>query len=145
MDYQPYIENAIKWAREQLESRADASLCLSFVEDAYEEGNGIEIFGESSAKESADQYGVQTSPSIPPRGAFVFYDCSGMLHGVKKNWGHVGLSCEDGNIIHGWDQVREDNYLAIEQLQGPPGWTRPQYIGWVSVERILRGHRKKVE
>lgn len=145
MDYQPYIENAIKWAKEQLGSRAYTSLCLSFVEDAYEKGNGIEVLGGSSARESAEQYGVQMSSSIPPRGAFVFYDCSGPLHGEEKNWGHVGLSYGDGNIIHGWNQVREDNYLAVQQLQGPPGWTQPQYIGWVSVEWILHGHRKRVK
>lgn len=145
MDYQPYIENAIKWAREQLGSRAYASLCLAFVEDAYEEGNGIEIFGGSSAKESADQYEVQPSSSIPPRGAFVFYDCSGPLNGMEKNWGHVGLSYGDGKVIHGWDQVREDAYRAVEQLPVPPGWTNPRYIGWVSVERILQGHRQNVK
>lgn len=143
MSDQPYIENALQWAREQLGSGAYRFLCLSFVEDAYEEGNAIEIFGGDSAKESAELYGVQSSSSVPPRGAFVFYDCSGPLDGVEKNWGHVGLSCGDGNVIHAWDQVREGNYLAVEQLEGAPGWTHPKYIGWVSAERILQGHRKR--
>jgi cell wall-associated NlpC family hydrolase len=143
MDYQLYIENAIKWAREKLGSKDYVSLCLCFVEDAYEKGNGIEMFGGSSAKESAEQYGVQLSSSAPPRGAFVFYECSGPVDGVPKDWGHVGLSYGDGNIIHCWDQVREDNYLAVEQLQGPPGWTSPKYIGWTPVERLLQGYRTK--
>jgi len=51
----------------------------------------------------------------------------------------------DGKVIHGWDQVREDDYRAVEQLPGPPGWTNPRYIGWVSVERILQGHRQNVK
>ncbi len=143
MDYQPYIKNAIQWAREQLGSSAYSFLCLAFVEDAYEKGNGIEIFGADSARESAELYGVQTSSAVPPRGAFVFYECSGPFDGVEKDWGHGGLSCGDGNVIHGWDQVREDGYLTVEQLQGAPGWTCPKYIGWTPVEHILQGHRKK--
>jgi cell wall-associated NlpC family hydrolase len=147
MEHQPYIENAIKWAREQLGSSAYSFLCLAFVENAYEEGNKIEIFGADSAKASAELYGVQRSPFAPPRGTFVFYDCSGPspIDGVEKNWGHVGLSCGDGKVIHGWDRVREDDYLAVEQLQGAPGWTQPRYLGWTSVERILQGHRKQVK
>ena len=145
MDHQAYIENALEWSRQQLGSRDYRFLCLAFVEDAYEQGNGIEIFGADCAKGSAELYGVQTSASLPPKGTFVFYDCSGPIAGVEKNWGHVGISCGDGNIIHGWDQVREDHYLAVEQLAGAPGWTPPHYIGWTPVERILQGHRRKVK
>lgn len=147
MVYQAYIENAIRWARQHLGSKDYRFLCLAFVEDAYEQGNGIEIFGADCAKGSAELYGVHMSSSLPPRGVFVFYDCSGpsLLDGTEKNWGHVGLSCGDGNVIHGWGQVREDHYLAVEQLQGAPGWTSPKYIGWTSVDRILQGHRQKVK
>ncbi|RPI88179.1 MAG: hypothetical protein EHM40_22480, partial [Chloroflexi bacterium] len=89
-----------------MESTSYRFLCLAFVEDAYEAGNGIEIFGGDCAKESADLYEVQPASTVPPRGAFVFYDCSGPLNSLEKNWGHVGLSCGDGNIIHAWDRVR---------------------------------------
>jgi hypothetical protein len=91
--YQAYIDNAVRWAKEQIGSDAYQFLCLAFVEDAFEKANGIEIFGESTAKESAEAYGVQVSPAIPPIGTFVFYDCSGPIDGLEKNWGHVGLSC----------------------------------------------------
>jgi hypothetical protein len=86
VDDQRYIENAIHWARQQLRSKAYAFLCLSFLEDAYEEGNGIEIFGGESATESAELYGVQTVLPIP-EGAFVFYACSGPFDGVERNRG----------------------------------------------------------
>ncbi len=143
MDYQTYIENAVKWAKEQLGSDAYLFMCLAFVEDAYEKGNAIEIFGGSTATESAEEYGVHTEPETPPLGAFVFYACSGPIKGVEKNWGHVGLSCGDGRVIHAWDKVREDDYLAIEHLAGAPGWTSPRYIGWTPVERIMQGHQKR--
>jgi len=141
MDYQSYVQNAIRWAKKQLESRDYRFLCLAFVEDAYEQSNGIEIFGGSTAKESAEAYAVQGEAGVPPPGAFVFYDCIGPIDGITKNWGHVGLSCGDGKVIHAWDKVREDDYLAVEQLEATPGWTTPRYIGWVGVERILQGHR----
>jgi cell wall-associated NlpC family hydrolase len=140
MVYQSYVGNAVAWAREQMGSDAYRFLCLAFVEDAFEKGNGIEIFGGSTAKESAEVYGVRADATMPPAGAFVFYDCSGPIDGVEKNWGHVGLSCGGGRVIHAWDRVREDDTLAVEQLQGAPGWTAPRYVGWVPVERIMLGH-----
>ena len=143
MTYNEYIENAIEWAKNQLGSEAYPFLCLAFVEDAYEKGNEIEVFGGSSAKESADVYGLQKNFENPARGAFVFYDCTGPINGVEKNWGHVALSYGDGRVIHAWDKVREDHYLALEQLPGATGWISPQYSGWTGVERILQGHRQK--
>jgi cell wall-associated NlpC family hydrolase len=142
--FKPYIENAIKWADEQVDSEAYPFRCLAFVEDAYEIGNAIEIFGGSTAKESAEAYGTQTSSLIPPRGTFVFYDCWGTLFETYQNWGHVGLSLGDGQVIHAWDKVRIDHYLAVEQLIPAPGWTQPRYLGWAPVERIFSGYRHKV-
>jgi cell wall-associated NlpC family hydrolase len=136
------VENAIHWAQNQLGSKDYPFRCLAFVEDAYEKGNEIEIFGGSTAKESADMYGLQTGADIPSRGAFVFYNCLGSIDGLHKNWGHVGLSCGNGKVIHAWDRVREDDYRAVEELQAAPGWTQPQYIGWTPVERILQGRKE---
>jgi len=90
MSYQSYIANAVKWAREQMGSADYRFRCLAFVEDAYEKANGVEIFGESTAKESAEAFGVKADLAIPPAGAFVFYDCSGPIDEIEKNWGHVG-------------------------------------------------------
>lgn len=138
-----YIENAIQWAKDHLGQKSYAFRCLAFVEDAYELSNGIELFGGSTAKESADEYGVQKTPALPPAGVFVFYDNFGTLFDTYKNWGHVGLSLGDGNVIHAWDKVRIDSYLAVETLPGAPGWTAPQYSGWTPVARILQGYRKQ--
>jgi cell wall-associated NlpC family hydrolase len=137
-----FIDNAIAWAERQLGRDDYCFRCLAFVEDAYEVANAIEIFGGSSAKESADEYGVAgNTTDAPPRGAFVFYDMTGEIAGDRANYGHVGLHLGDGRIIHAWDEVRIDSLEAIEALEPAEGWTQPSYIGWAPVERILQGHK----
>lgn len=140
MSFGAYVENAVKWALETLGSEEYRFRCLAFVEEAYEKGNGIEIFGGSTAMESAVEYGVGTDSAIPPRGVFVFYDCSGPIEGEIRNWGHVGLSLGEGKVVHAWDRVRSDHFLEVEKLAGAPGWTSPRCIGWVPVDRIMKGH-----
>ncbi len=135
-----FVDNAIRWAKTRLNSTEYPFRCLSFVEDAYEQGNQVEIFGGRSAKESADEYEAWKNTAPIPLGAFVFYDCSGPLKGEYKNWGHVGLSIGHGDVIHAWDSVRIDNYLEIQNLTPGPGWTKPRYTGWAPVERIFQGH-----
>jgi hypothetical protein len=143
-EFNRYVKNAMSWAERQLGSTAYPFLCLAFVENAYEQSNQVEIFGGSSAKESAEEYEAhQNTESLPPLGAFVFYDCWGVLNDAYKNWGHVGLSVGEGQVVHAWDVVRLDNYLEVQSLTPAVGWTQPQYIGWVPVERIFRGYRKR--
>lgn len=134
-----YIEPAIQWATAQLGCTGYPFKCLSFVEDAYELGNGIVLDGCASAKEEADAFQASQHTGLPPRGAFVFYDCWGTLMGAYRNWGHVGISLGDGTVIHAWDQVRIDGYLDIQALEAAPGWTKPEYVGWAPLETILRG------
>jgi hypothetical protein len=144
-DFETYIANAIRWAQEHLGSTDYPFLCLAFVEDAYEVSNHVEIFGGSSAKESADAYGATQNTGEPPLGAFVFYDCSGPIKDEYKNWGHVGLHIGDGKVIHAWDRVRMDDYLDVQSLSSAPGWSKPQYLGWTPIERVFVGYRKKAE
>jgi hypothetical protein len=144
-EFKAYIENAIRWAQERLGSTDYATRCLAFVEDAYEESNHVEIFGGDDAKASADQYEAEHNTGLPPIGAFVFYDCFGTLRGTYKNWGHVGLCIGDKKVIHAWDAVRIDDYLAVQELASAPGWTKPRYLGWAPIERIFVGYRKKIE
>ena len=135
------IENTIEWALEHVNNTAYRFMCLGFVEDALERSNQIEIFGGDTAKESADLYQNSMFTGMPCKGSFVFYNCSGEINGVIKNWGHVGLALEEGKVIHAWDKVRIDDYMSIESLGAAPGWEKPQYIGWVPIDVILVGHR----
>ena len=144
-EFKRFSENAIGWAQTRIGSTRYPLRCLAFVEDAYEQSNSIEMFGGSCARESADEYAAsQHGEPIPPVGAFVFYDCWGSLKGEYKNWGHVGLSVGEGQVIHAWDEVRQDDYLAVQRLTPAAGWSPPQYIGWACVERVLRGYRPRV-
>ena len=63
MNEAEYAENMISWARSRLGSTEYAGWCLSFIEDALELPNGIEIFGGDSAKESA---GLCADGMLPP-------------------------------------------------------------------------------
>ncbi len=142
-EFDRYVENAIQWARERVGLKEYRFRCLAFVEDAYEQSNGVEIFGGSTAKESAEEYEAKKHAGLPEPGAFVFYDSFGTLNGEYKNWGHVGLHAGKGVVIHAWNRIRSDDYLEMESLMPAPGWTKMQYIGWAPVERILRGCRKR--
>ncbi|HMA65270.1 MAG: NlpC/P60 family protein [Fibrobacterota bacterium] len=136
-----YIYNAIEWVKGQLNSKEYCTLCLAFVEDAYEMSNSVEIFGGSTARESADEYSESDYKGIPEVGSFVFYDCSGTIGNEHKNWGHVGLYIGNEQVIHAWDVVRIDHYIGIETLPSAPGWSSPKYTGWVPFERIFKGYR----
>ena len=141
-------ENMIRFAKSKLGSTEYAGWCLAFIEDALEISNHIEIFGGDSAKESCELYGgdsakesyemykVALRGGVPERGAFVFYDCLCPSENGPVNWGHCGISFGDGRVIHAWDRVRIDDYLAIEKLTALTG-DHPKYLGWVALERVL--------
>ena len=142
------ITSALLWAQDHLGSKDYQGKCYAFCEDAYELGGKIILDGQGcTAKEAAQAYlarmsaSVSAAESVPPVGAYVFYDCAGPLNGVFKDWGHMGLSLGDGRVIHAWDTVRTDDLHAVEQLAPPPGWSRPHYTGWASPEVVLVGVR----
>ncbi len=135
-------ENMISWAKEKLGSREYAGWCLSFIEDALEKSNDIEIFGGDSAKESALLYADGIRQGAPEKGAFVFYDCICQGPDGPVNWGHCGISLEDGRIIHAWDTVRIDDYRETEAMTASSG-DRPGYVGWVPIERVLKQNHIK--
>jgi len=142
-EFGTYIANAIRWAQEHLGATEYAARCLAFVEDAYEESNHVEIFGGSSAQESADEYGAAQHRGEPPLGSFVFYACAGPAGGEIKHWGHVGLCSGEGQVIHALATVRIDHYLDVQNLTLAPGWSQPQFIGWAPIERIFVGYRRR--
>lgn len=128
-------ENMIQWATEHLGRQEYIGWCLSFVEDAIEESNGIEIFGGDSAKESCLLYRDALRTDPPECGSVVFYDCLCHTPEGVMDWGHCGIALEDGSVIHAWNRIRIDNYLAIEELSSYG--EHPKYLGWVPLTRIL--------
>ncbi len=133
--YSDYIRYGA-WAESKLGSTEYAGWCLAFIEDALEISNNIEVFGGDSARESCELYEDALQGGVPERGAFVFYDCMCPSENGPANWGHCGISIGDGRVIHAWDMVRVDDYLAIEKLTALTG-DHPKYLGWVVLERVL--------
>lgn len=131
------IDRMIAWAEARIGRAEYAGWCLSFAEDALEISNDIEIFGGDSARESYELYLDAIRTDEPERGAFVFYDCLCRSEDGLVNWGHCGICCGQGQIIHAWDVVRKDDYHAIEALTALSG-DHPRYLGWVPVERVLQ-------
>jgi cell wall-associated NlpC family hydrolase len=136
---------ATRWALERIGDRSYAGRCLAFIEDAIERPNGIEVFGGSTARESAEQYGPgpYRPDAPPPSGSLVFYACEGPADGAWRDWGHVGLALGDGRVVHAWDEVRVDEAAAIEGLRPRAGWTPARLLGWVPISRVLVGHRPR--
>lgn len=75
------IDRTLAWAETKLGDPSYAGRCLGFVEDCFERGNSIEVFGYRSAQEAADAYGAQPGGQPAPRGALVFYACQGLVGG----------------------------------------------------------------
>jgi len=135
-DIEAIIDNMIRWAQSREGDRRYAGWCLSFIEDALEQSNDIEIFGGDSAKESSEMYADALRTGEPEKGAFVFYDCLCPSEDGDVNWGHCGICLGEGKVIHAWDVVRTDDYTDIEKLTALTG-DHPRFIGWVPVSRVL--------
>jgi len=136
MDKSIVVSKMISWAKDNLGNPNYAGWCLSFIEDALEVSNDIEIFGGDSAKESSEMYKDGLRQGEPELGAFVFYDCLCLSDEGPVNWGHCGISLGNGNVIHAWDVVKENNYLEIERMTSNAG-DYPKYLGWVPIERVM--------
>jgi len=139
------IDKALNWAFSKLGSTEYKYECLSFVEDAYANAgsdprNNIPIpedTGFRYAKYVAEFLNTKIGTKIPPRGAWMFYDWTGWIdlneNGVKdsgeiRNWGHVGISLGDGNVIHALGKVQTNSAEEMEEIsiQGE----KLRYIGW---------------
>ena len=136
MTIEETVNNTIEWAMGKFGNAEYAGWCLSFIEDALEKGNDIEIFGGDSVKESCEMYSDALRTGDPERGAFVFYDCLCLSENGPVNWGYCGICPGDGQIIHAWDRIRINHYRDIEHLTALTG-DHPGYIGWVPLKRVL--------
>jgi len=120
-DGPPYPPGAYQeWYREV----KYVNLCLAFVQDAYQYGASAKIQRYEYAEQAADALGAEENKGIPPPGAFVFYNWYGTIDGEYKNWGHVGLSLGDGQMVHAWTTgpvVASYDTIGLEYI----GWAWP--------------------
>ena len=115
MQHSQIADNMIRWALGKIGDSQYSGWCLSFIEDALEISNQIEIFGGDCAKESCNMYYDAIQFGEPERGAFVFYDCLCQSEDGIVNWGHCGISLGEGQVIHAWATVRIDDFQQIER------------------------------
>lgn len=92
------IEQAISWANKQIGSQAYNYWCLKFVGEAFRQG-GISNAGYMTATQAGNKLITNTDKN-PPRGAVVFWNWYGTIDGVYDNYGHVGISLGNGQVIH---------------------------------------------
>lgn len=116
----PGAEAAISWATSQLGNQSYNYWCLKFVGDAFRQG-GVGNAGYSTATIAGNAIITHTD-SNPPRGAVVFYDWYGSIDGVYQNYGHVGISLGNGQVIHAdYNGVKITN-LNIDSSRKYRGW-----------------------
>jgi cell wall-associated NlpC family hydrolase len=156
-EYDERVEDAIDWAmdwadgtpyppggEEEYRAVKYVGWCLAFVQDTYDIGadkappietNDGDIKRYEYAKQAADALGAENNKGIPPRGAFVFYDWFGTIEGVYKNWGHVGLSLGDGQLVHAWTDgpaVASYDEIGLKYI----GWAWPPTSPPIAFERV---------
>lgn len=129
--------NTVRRATCQLGGNGRISDDLLFIQQAVEHSSHRRITVADCARRTAHLYADVLRTGQPEYAAFVFYDCVGVIDGETYGWGHCGLCIGEGKVIHAWDEIRVDDYLALEQLAPLPKWTAPRYLGWVPLERIL--------
>ncbi len=94
------VEKAISWAQQKMNA-GDMSYCywcLRFIGDAFRQG-GIDNVHYSTATQAGNAL-ITNTDTNPPRGAVVFWDWYGTIDGIYANYGHVGISLGNGQVIH---------------------------------------------
>jgi len=123
----PRIELAIMWAKKEKNSPTYPYNfdCLRYVQRAYITGASSPFTPIGYARKAAEELNAaKNDKSIPPRGAFVFYEWDGDIKDYCVNCGHVGLSIGNGEIIHNYEKsIKIQNYKSLNPTLHP-------YVGW---------------
>lgn len=129
---------AANWAYAQMGSK-DYRFCpLHLIEDAVEQGSGVKVDLGQTPREALRRFRMSLEEGmIPPRGALVLYDMGGI--------GYCALSLGGGDVMHAWHVVREDHYLVIPHLSPMGGLPYARYLGWISMEHMLKRAAVKVK
>ncbi len=93
--------------------------CTAFVRNAYW-CNGFSRIATRNARTWGNSWTYSTNlDEVPPRGAITFYDY--WKNGI--NYGHMGISLGDGNVIHATKTVTISDYKCSN-------FTNIYYTGW---------------
>ena len=135
--------SAANWAISQIGSTSFGNLCLTLVNDAYNEGAGLNIepltnYGQFNAGTYPQEVwndGFKSgttggSNTTPPYGALVFYNASGAGAGDPSDYSHVTIMASNGEMISSNDVVNESavNYETMAQVTAAKPYNT--YVGW---------------
>jgi len=135
------VEGAIAWAEDEAEtsptidqchapSRSWILNCLHFVAHCYLR-NSAGWEDPTHAWSSTLGFGPQHRGLgvDAPRGALVFFDWTGSVDGVTKNWGHIGIACGDGMMWHAYTSgVSHDSIAGVDASFRNSG--KGNVLGW---------------
>lgn len=116
------VETAIDFGESKKDSgtKAYSYLCLKFVGECFGAA-GLSVPTYGYAANAASKL-VSSTSTNPPRGAVVFWDWWGTIDGVYKNWGHVGISLGDGEVLHADYNGIKVTGLYIDSSRTYRGW-----------------------
>lgn len=122
--------------------------CLRFTFLAFGGKNG---FGFSESRQAWNGQKKRHVGERPPRGVYVpvWFDWTGTIEGVTKNWGHTAIALPDGRILssplNGYGQDIFASVSALEKAFGAKylGWSE-QMDGTVVVKPAPGKYRKKL-
>jgi len=120
-------DRAVAWALAQVGRRDYDYWCLKFSLDAYRIGAGRTVAGAGWARLWWDQRPAQQRRGDlnPPKGALVFWNWTGTVDGIYRNWGHVGVSVGDGRVVSSLFAGRRG--VHVFRLTD----ARSNYLGWI--------------
>lgn len=131
------ITGAINWAKGQMVNNPTGydNLCLPFVENAYQDGGGIDInndHAQNPVQYWGDHKSLQhTNDTNAPAGALVFWNhtpIKGSPITYSNPDGHVALSTGGGWVISSAERNNNDIHpfaISARNAQGYP------YLGWM--------------
>src|ERR1700683_5195175 len=129
--------DAVNWAVGQIGSTSGGSLCLSFVQTAYDHA-GINIQNDTSGvtwnrnTDPEDVWGHTTTGTTgtgaPPYGALVFFNAKSGYD--PEDYSHVTIMGANGEMISTNDAYNENDvhYETLAQEQGSGAYAT--YVGW---------------
>ena len=133
----------MNWAIGQIGSASYGQKCLTLVNDAYNEGGGLNIEpltnygtfnGGPYPREvwaAGFEHGTTGgSSTTPPYGALVFYNASGAGASDPSDYSHITIMGSNGEMISTNDVVNENAVHYETMAQVAAAHPHNTYVGW---------------
>ncbi len=134
--------NAVNWAIGQIGSTTYGNLCLTLVNDAYQDGAGFNIepltnygsFNSGTYPQEIWDDGFKSgttggSSTTPPYGALVFFNASGAGASDPADYSHITIMGSGGEMISSNDVLGENvHYETLAAVAAAHPYNT--YVGW---------------